>query len=93
MTNALACPIGIASSRSRHAARARADRARGGAAVAAPADDAYLRGYATAVLEQTLGIRAPAHQRGQWRRPPVRERDRVRRIGTGSSPRYGAFPA
>ena len=30
------------------------------AAVAAPADDAYLRGYATAVLEQTLGIRAPA---------------------------------
>src|SRR5688572_26686071 len=30
------------------------------AAVAAPADDAYLRGYATAVLEQTLGLRAPA---------------------------------
>ena len=28
-------------------------------AVAAPADDTYLRGYATAVLEQTLGIRAP----------------------------------
>jgi len=30
------------------------------AAIAAPVDDAYLRGYATAVLEQTLGIRAPA---------------------------------
>ena len=30
------------------------------AAVAAPADDAYLRGYATALLEQTLGLRAPA---------------------------------
>ena len=30
------------------------------ATVAAPADDAYLRGYATAVLEQTLGLRAPA---------------------------------
>ena len=29
-------------------------------AAAAPADDTYLRGYATAVLEQTLGIRAPA---------------------------------
>lgn len=26
---------------------------------AAPADDAYLRGYATAVLEERLGIRAP----------------------------------
>ena len=30
------------------------------AAVAAPADDTYLRGYATAVLEQTIGLRAPA---------------------------------
>ncbi len=29
-------------------------------AAAATADDTYLRGYATAVLEQTLGIRAPA---------------------------------
>jgi hypothetical protein len=30
------------------------------ASAAAPADDAYLRGYATAVLEQTFGIRTPA---------------------------------
>lgn len=60
MTKALACSPGLPSL-VRAAALALGLTVLGAAdATAAPADDTYLRGYATAVLEQTLGIRAPA---------------------------------